>query len=282
MPSRYIREGWIDSARIDQLDAKAETFFLRLCLKADDFGRYSANPVVLKNTLYPLKDDVRVTDSSRCLAACEKAGLVRCYETIKGPVLEIQDFKQRTRASESKYPSPDESLSDKCPADARHLTAKNENEVDNENDASSLPPAVGDGVGSDFEEFWLAYPRKVGKQAALKAWNSAKQKPDVRTILAAIEQQKRCDQWQRDNGQYIPHPATWINQGRWDDQPVTRPRYERKSTSSLADRVGERMEEYHAWLRETYDPGFVEKLLDPSRAKEDILRDFLRSKGVRV
>lgn len=113
MPNRYIRESWIDSAAVDQLDAASERFFLRLILKADDFGRYTANPVALKNTLFPLKEDVRSTDSSRWLAACEKAGLIRCYETPKGRFLEIPKFGQRARATASKFPALEEAMTDK-------------------------------------------------------------------------------------------------------------------------------------------------------------------------
>jgi len=120
MPTRLIREGWIESTAVDQLDAAAERFFLRLLLKADDFGRYTANPVTLKNTLYPLKDDVRATDSSRWLAACEKAGLVRCFETPKGRFLEIPKFGQRLRARVSRWPSPDDGPAS-CPTSDGHL-----------------------------------------------------------------------------------------------------------------------------------------------------------------
>jgi uncharacterized protein YdaU (DUF1376 family) len=69
----------------------------------------------------------------------------------------------------------------------------------------------------DFESFWTAYPRKVGKGAAWKAWKAAKTKPVQETILSAVQAAKRSDQWTKDGGQFIPHPATWINQGRWDD-----------------------------------------------------------------
>lgn len=121
MPNRIVREGWLTSRRIDSLDDASEKFFLRLILKADDFGRYSADPVELKNTLYPLKENVRVTDSSRWLAACEKAGLVRCYETPKGRCLVIPDFRQRCRAEASKFPDPpdDGRMTDKGPSSAR-------------------------------------------------------------------------------------------------------------------------------------------------------------------
>ena len=70
-----------------------------------------------------------------------------------------------------------------------------------------------------FAEFWTAYPRKIGKEAARKAWRHINPTADHHTkILAAINTAINCEQWQRDNGRYIPNPATWLNQGRWDDE----------------------------------------------------------------
>lgn len=66
-----------------------------------------------------------------------------------------------------------------------------------------------------FDRFWAAYPKKVGKQAALSAYK--KVKVPVDTLIAAVEAQKASAQWTKDNGQYIPNPATWLNQGRWED-----------------------------------------------------------------
>ena len=76
----------------------------------------------------------------------------------------------------------------------------------------------------DFEKFWAAYPRKVGKQAARKAFDKVEVPLD--TLLTAIEQQKRGAQWQKDDGLFIPHASTWLNNARWEDEvgPVdTRP-----------------------------------------------------------
>ncbi len=107
MPSRIIREGWLESEFINQLDAPGERFFLRLCLRADDFGRYHANPVLLRSNLFPLCEGVRSADIPRWLAACEKAGLVRCYQAEAKAFLEIVKFGQRIReGSVSKFPSP--------------------------------------------------------------------------------------------------------------------------------------------------------------------------------
>lgn len=108
-----IRDGWLESEAVNQLDAAGEVFFLRVCLRADDFGRYHANPTLLKSNLYPLSENVRSTDIPRWLAACEKAGLVRCYEADAKPFLEILKFRQRIRSDvKPKYPNPPRSAAD--------------------------------------------------------------------------------------------------------------------------------------------------------------------------
>jgi len=70
----------------------------------------------------------------------------------------------------------------------------------------------------EFLQFWEAYPRKVGKLAAFKAFE--KVDPDaelLKKMIETIEQWKKSKQWKKDNCQFIPHPQTWLNQGRWDD-----------------------------------------------------------------
>lgn len=75
-----------------------------------------------------------------------------------------------------------------------------------------------DVVRQRFVRFWVAYPKKQGKGAAEKAF--CKIKPSEQLLgqmLEALERAKKCDQWNRDNGQYIPNPATWLTQRRWED-----------------------------------------------------------------
>lgn len=67
-----------------------------------------------------------------------------------------------------------------------------------------------------FDAWWAGYPKKVGKEAARKAF--AKVKAPLDTLVAAVEAQKKSEQWQKENGRFIPNPATWLNQGRWEDE----------------------------------------------------------------
>ncbi len=68
-----------------------------------------------------------------------------------------------------------------------------------------------------FDTFWAAYPRKIGKQAAKKAFAKVP-KSAWPKLVPAIDAQKKSRQWTVEDGRFIPNPATWLNQGRWDDE----------------------------------------------------------------
>lgn len=73
-----------------------------------------------------------------------------------------------------------------------------------------------EGIG--FASFWSAYPKKVAKPAALKAWKAAKAKADELTsMLSDIAVRVPSDDWQKEGGKYVPNPATYLNQRRWED-----------------------------------------------------------------
>ena len=72
---------------------------------------------------------------------------------------------------------------------------------------------------ADFETFWKEYPRKTGKGAAKRAFEKALLKgATLESLVSAVRRQKCGSQWTRDGGQFIPHPATWLNQERWEDE----------------------------------------------------------------
>jgi hypothetical protein len=80
------------------------------------------------------------------------------------------------------------------------------------NDDEALP---------EFERFWQHYPHRVAKGAARKAW--AAKKPEIAKVLVALDAAKMSYQWIHENGRYIPHPATWLNQERWLDDLASAP-----------------------------------------------------------
>lgn len=78
--------------------------------------------------------------------------------------------------------------------------------------ASASPPLSG------FEEFWKAYPKRVGKGNAEKAWTKLKCDSFLPLILTRLRTLKTSADWTKDGGQFIPHPATWLNRKGWEDE----------------------------------------------------------------
>lgn len=70
-----------------------------------------------------------------------------------------------------------------------------------------------------FDKFWQAYPKKVSKKQAQKSWKKINPSLELfEKILKALEMVKQTEQWKKDNGKYVPYPATWLNQERWTDE----------------------------------------------------------------
>jgi hypothetical protein len=70
-----------------------------------------------------------------------------------------------------------------------------------------------------FARFWSLYPRKVGKEAARKAWDKLTLTAELFEVMVqALGAQSVSTEWTKDNGQFIPHPSTWLNGKRWEDE----------------------------------------------------------------
>jgi hypothetical protein len=97
----------------------------------------------------------------------------------------------------------------------------------------------------NFDVFWAACPRKVGKGAAEKSWR--KIAPDealTMQIVKAMTEQRACEQWTRDDGKFIPHPATWLNRKGWLDEMPAEVDYGRCHYCTLPA-IGRRNERAH-------------------------------------
>lgn len=105
MPNRILRD-WTDSKTMNSLGWQEEVLFLRLIMKADDFGCYYADSVLLKSLLFPRKDGLRTADIDRWLDSLKAAGLIRSYQVDGEPFLTIVKFGQRLRQQRRQFPGP--------------------------------------------------------------------------------------------------------------------------------------------------------------------------------
>ena len=74
-----------------------------------------------------------------------------------------------------------------------------------------------------FDDFWNVYPRHVAKQNALKSWKALKPNDELLQAILADVNRRLGGEWRGKDMQYIPHPSTYLNQRRWEDETeVTR------------------------------------------------------------
>ena len=75
------------------------------------------------------------------------------------------------------------------------------------------------GVDDNFNQFWKEYPRKTGKGEALRSWLKLHPSKELSSgIIASVAIHKECRDWKKDDGRFIPLPATFLNQSRWEDE----------------------------------------------------------------
>lgn len=212
---RTIKPEFFTSDDIVSMTPLARLFYVSLWCEADREGRLSWNTRTLKRR-YLSADDV---DIDMLASELTDAGLIEIYEVEGRLYAEILSFKNHqvinNREAESVLPS-------RVKVASRRVQGEGRKEGKERKEGTESDDSL-------FDRFYEAYPRKVGKPAAIKAF--AKCKADealVDQMIAAIEEQKQSAQWMKDGGQFIPHPATWLNNERWTDSVLGQ-----SSTSSL-------------------------------------------------
>jgi len=131
MPNRILRD-YTDSLAFDGMSADAERLWTRLLVKADDFGRYHADPRLVKAGCFPLLDTLRTNELARWLDELSHRSLIFRYEAKGRSYLAIPRFRQRLRQETSKYPPPDGEPADWRPTDDRQVTDSGRLETEEE------------------------------------------------------------------------------------------------------------------------------------------------------
>lgn len=104
-----------------------------------------------------------------------------------------------------------------------------------------------------FLAFWQAYPRKDAKKDCLKAWSSAVKNrvitlANIQDIMQALEAQKKSQKWQKNHGEFVPMPATWVRGERWND-----------SVEPTQESSGERWQGFYDSLKSKEKPVMSER-----------------------
>lgn len=209
MPNRILRD-WTDSFIIDSLDVHAERFFTRLIMKVDDYGCFYANEKLLRSNLYPLKTDIRETDISRWLTACEKAGLITLYNVAAKKYLQINNFRQRLDRAKNKYPLPSEKSS--ISNDNESMSIDNEFPPETETESETETEIINIPVLT-FEDFWNLYDYKKERpkcEAEFKKLNDE----DLTKIKLVLPDYVKSTP----DKKFRKYPIRWLKNKCWNDE----------------------------------------------------------------
>lgn len=103
MPSRYLRETYLTSPRINAVEPDVRDCWIRLLLVVDDHGRFYGDPQLIASRCYPLRPDAKKVE--RMLSDLARVDLIERYEVDGKRFVLLTQWKERVR-SLPKYPAP--------------------------------------------------------------------------------------------------------------------------------------------------------------------------------
>lgn len=225
--ARNIKPGFFKNEILGAADPLYSLLFEGLWVLADREGRLEDRPMRIKGEIFAYRDGLDMDGMLDWLADNE---FIKRYTSKGKKCILVLGFSKHQNPhkneTESELPPPDEVCltSEEIGKTPEKIVTTRADSLSSD---SLIPdplttdkkPAAPSGAELLFDEFWKTYPKKAGKDAARKAF--AKRRPSrelLDQMLASIREQVKTDAWRKDGGQYIPHPATWLNEGRWQDE----------------------------------------------------------------
>ena len=216
---RTIKPEFFTSEDIVSLSPLARLLYIALWCEADKEGRMVWKPSTFKLRYMP-------GDNCDIHAMCKEitdSGLVVLYGNGYAYIPAFKSHQHiNPRETVSQLPEPDTKLT-RHPRvgtrQSRDSDAQGGREGKGREGNDSTRVVLRDDL---FDLFWDAYPSKVAKDAARKAFH--KRNPDadlVALMVKAINLQRASAKWQKNGGEFIPNPATWLNAGQWQDGEFT-------------------------------------------------------------
>lgn len=196
-------------AKVRPFTALVFTWLIPHC---DDGGNMAGDPETVKALVVPARPET-VNDVKEAIDEMVEIGLVALYKSDGEEYLHINQWEnhQTLRLDRATWLYP-------ANQPGNHLATK-DGQLAAEGKVSKGKVSKDKIDMIKFEEFWNVYPKKVGKKTAMRSW--AKINPDQKLhekIIGSVAEHSKSAQWKKDDGIFIPHPATWLNNERWNDE----------------------------------------------------------------
>lgn len=229
--ARNIKPALFKNEILGVADPMATLLFEGLWLLADKAGRLEDRPLRIKGELFPYRDGIDIDGLLRFLAS---EGFITRYTVDAKRYIQVENFSKHQNPHRNEPESIIPSVSDGCistdfggTASSNSGTAPADSLIPDSGFLipdpliTATPAALPTQPAAEdlFAKFWKLYPNKKCKAAAEKAWKKLKVNDDLfNTIVESLAEQCVSPGWTKDNGQFIPHPATWLNGRRWEDE----------------------------------------------------------------
>ena len=232
--TRMIKPEFWSDEKLAKLSLQARLTYIGLWNLSDDYGVVKGHPAWLKNSIYPY-DDLRIGQFETWLAELERIGRVVPFVAGGEKFYAIRNCRRHqtiNRPSQIRNPDPPLSLMEDSLSTHGALTDETETETETEvkqkqkGGCGGKTKILTSPLQERFDSFWHAYPRKRSKGQAERAF--LKISPDeqlLATMIATIERATTSADWLREEGRFIPHPATWLNARGWEDEENNRPHH---------------------------------------------------------
>lgn len=222
MRIRSIKPDFFKDDELAALPALTRLLFIGLWCAADCEGRLEDRPARIKAEVLPYDG----ADVDRMLDDLHEHGFVTRYTVGLRDYIEVRSFTKHQRISgleaqkQSELPATDHPEAvEKQPrsngeaVEKRSLSRKGRERSTGREGKGTLKRVL-------LDRFWEFYPRKAGKGAAVKAWEALTDEDQEAALSAAEGYGKAWQGATADDLRYCPHPATWLHQRRWEDDPT--------------------------------------------------------------
>jgi len=220
--TRDIRPGFFKNEDLAECDPLARILFAGLWTMADREGKLENRPKKLKAELLPY-DECNISD---LLLQLSQFGFIVRYEVEGENYILINNFQEHQRIHPKEPPSviPDPEYIQNRVLSRQDVEIPGNSAPKNAIPSSpTLPtkpssPPTPKGEAGAFEKFWQVYPNKQKKRYAEQIWSRKNLDSKLDEIIRGVEMYKKTRQWQKEDGAFVPHASTFLNQELWLDE----------------------------------------------------------------
>ncbi len=210
---RNIKPEFFFDPELAAIGTIAQLFFIGLWCQADKAGRMKDESLVLKAKIFPYKD----IDTEKIISELTPKFLTRYTSKDGKKYIQINTFSTHQRPHHTEQESILPSPTGKQRCNVRSTTTyKGEGKGDGDRKGEGKGKACV--YSEEFETFYQAYPRKVEKSEAFKAWQ--KHTPDLQVCLKAVAAQIASGQLNTVEPKFILYPERWIKREKWNDEII--------------------------------------------------------------